>query len=114
MKILIFILASISSYSVNAEIVDACSGEKSSNIEIIKIEPPRYPNIPYYDPVEGYVKLNIFVNRSGIVEKVLVVESKPKRVFEKSAIKAIKKSLFSTSSNVSLRCGIFKYEFKLE
>ena len=81
---------------------------RSLNIEI-----PTYPTSPYYSIVEGFVELQVYVKPDGTVEKAVIVNANPKRKFDNTALKAIKKSLFSKSIDGSIRCGIHSYHFRL-
>ncbi len=49
---------------------------------------PAFPDKARQRGIEGYVKLNLFINTSGAVEKVRVLEAEPKGIFEESAIAA--------------------------
>lgn len=52
---------------------------------------PKYPISALNKGIEGWVKLAFNINELGEVFGVKVIESKPKRVFDKSARKALKK-----------------------
>ncbi len=55
---------------------------------IYRVEPD-YPYKAAREGKEGYVQLAYTVTETGTVENIFVVDSKPKRVFEKEAIKAL-------------------------
>ncbi len=114
MKYIIIIILFSFSIAANASEIAACAGEKNSNISIIELSPARYPTSPVAEIGEGYTTLQIIVSPDGKLKTVSVMDSKPKRRFDRSAIKAIKKSVFSKSELKEDRCGIFTYEFKLE
>ena len=88
--------------------------DNDEKISIINIEPPKYPTSPYNNIVEGFVELQVYVKSDGTVEKAMVVNANPKRKFNNSALKAIKKSQFSNSKENSIRCGVFTFQFNLE
>jgi TonB family protein len=54
-----------------------------------------YPLVPYQHRVRGVVRLNIFVNEQGGIDKVAVVESKPSGVFDEAALSAVSALKFS-------------------
>jgi periplasmic protein TonB len=54
----------------------------------VKQNPPQFPQKARQRGLEGYVKLNLFINQEGLVEKVKVLEAEPQGVFEDSAIAA--------------------------
>jgi protein TonB len=57
---------------------------------IVRIE-PKYPMQAQRDGKEGWVKLSFTINEVGGVEDVVVIDAKPKRVFNKAARRALKK-----------------------
>lgn len=57
---------------------------------IVRIE-PQYPIAAARDGKEGWVQLSFTINKLGGVEDVKVIKSKPKRVFDKEARRALKK-----------------------
>jgi protein TonB len=54
-----------------------------------------YPLLAYQDRVRGMVRLNIFVNEKGGIDKVAVVDAKPPGVFENAALQAVAELKFS-------------------
>lgn len=98
---------------IKARQLELCepNGER---IGIVNIETPTYPTSPYYSIVEGFVELQVYVKSDGTVDKAMVVNASPKRKFNNSSLKAIKKSLFSRSLDSSLRCVLFTFQFKLD
>lgn len=52
---------------------------------------PKYPMIAARDGIEGWVMLAFNINAIGEVVDVSVIDSKPKRVFDKAARQALKK-----------------------
>lgn len=56
--------------------------------------PAQYPSKAMRRNIEGYVRAQLEVNEKGTVDSVKVIDSKPKGVFERSAIKALYKYKF--------------------
>ena len=90
-----------------------CKANLASGIEIVKLIPPNYPTTQGA-VVGGWVKLAVKVDSNGKVVDIQIVDSKPGRVFVRSAKKAVKKWKFSKSSSNAIRCGITAINFKLE
>lgn len=76
---------------VTAEI--ATPQENSEVIALLKVEPD-YPRKAAIEGIEGWVKLRFTVLEDGSVANIVVIDSKPRRMFEKSAIRAIKRWKF--------------------
>ncbi|MCF6301002.1 MAG: TonB family protein [Proteobacteria bacterium] len=55
---------------------------------------PMYPQKPLLNKTEGWVKVLIQVNEFGLVDGVKVINAKPQRIFNNSAIKAVRKWKF--------------------
>jgi protein TonB len=55
---------------------------------------PQYPTRAAMDGIEGWVKLEFTITESGEVTDVKVTEAKPRRVFDREAIRAIRKWRF--------------------
>ncbi|GAA0856667.1 TonB family protein [Aliiglaciecola litoralis] len=53
--------------------------------------PPKYPNVAAQQGVEGWVELQFTIDASGAVKDVRVINSEPKRMFDREATKALKK-----------------------
>jgi protein TonB len=49
---------------------------------------PEFPAKARQRGIEGFVKLNLYINQSGVVEKVSVLEAQPQGIFEASAVSA--------------------------
>lgn len=76
---------------VSAEI--SAPQENSEVIALLRVEPD-YPRKAAIQGVEGWVKLRFTVLEDGSVTDIVVIDSKPRRVFEKSAIRALKRWKF--------------------
>ena len=68
-------------------------GGNSQVIPLVRIN-PQYPRNEVLAGVEGWVKVRFTVEPDGSVSSPKVVESKPPRVFDSSALRAIKKWKF--------------------
>lgn len=67
--------------------------ENSEVTALLRVEPD-YPRKAAIKGIEGWVKLRFMVLEDGSVTNIVVIDSKPRRVFEKSAIRAIKRWKF--------------------
>lgn len=71
------------------------SGDLVDTAPVAKIRTPiQYPSRAKAREIEGYVVLNILVNRAGKVKHVKVLESEPRGIFESSAERTIKNWIF--------------------
>ena len=90
-------------------------GGNSQVIPLVRIN-PQYPRNELLAGVEGWVKVRFTVEPDGSVSSPKVVESKPPRVFDSSALRAIKKWKFKPKvvNGVSVsQDGTQIIEFKL-
>lgn len=62
--------------------------QNSSAIPILRI-PPIYPRRAKMLKKEGYVKLQLLIAKDGSVKKAKVIKSKPKNIFDKSALQSV-------------------------
>ena len=56
---------------------------------VVRID-PKYPAEAAKNGIEGWVKLSFSIDASGAVVDVQVLDSEPKRIFDREAIKALK------------------------
>lgn len=68
-------------------------GKGSGLTPLVRVE-PRYPVRARQDGIEGWVKLGFTVSANGSVKDVKVISSKPRKVFDKAARKALKRWKF--------------------
>ena len=93
----VFILIGIfSNAAFSAKVLEGYVGEDRTIIEVTKIfdSSPTYPRNAIRLGREGYVLIEFDVDTDGSVLDPYVVESEPTGVFERSAIKAVRKWLF--------------------
>ncbi len=80
--------------------------------------PPSYPAGPARDGIEGWVQLNFSISETGQVFDVKVIDAKPKRVFNRAAIKALKKWKYKPkviNGQAQVQSGLsVQLDFKLE
>ena len=69
------------------------TGGNSQLVPLVRIN-PQYPRNELLGGVEGWVKIQFVVLPDGSVSSPSVIESKPPRVFDSSALRAIKKWKF--------------------
>ena len=69
------------------------TGGNSQLVPLVRIN-PQYPRNELLAGVEGWVKVKFIVEPDGSVSSPRVVQSKPPRVFDSSALRAIKKWKF--------------------
>jgi protein TonB len=65
-------------------------GRDGDATPIVRIE-PKYPMAAQRNGTEGWVRLSFSINEVGGVEDIVVTESKPKRVFDRAAKRALKR-----------------------
>ena len=79
-------------------------GEESRTMEAFKLVPaktlvqPEYPIAALRKGVSGYVLLEYSVDSNGQAKSIDVIKSSPEGVFDKVAIKALKRSRFEVTS----------------
>lgn len=90
----------------------------SANGQAIPIVPvqPQYPAKALFGNIEGYVTLEFTIQPDGSATDPQVIDSKPRRVFDKAAINALLRSKFKpkvvNGKPVASR-ATFKYTFQL-
>ena len=65
-------------------------GRDGDATPIVRIK-PKYPMAAQRKGTEGWVRLSFSINEVGGVEDIVVLEAKPKRVFDRSAKRALKR-----------------------
>ena len=74
---------------------DQCQGKNYDVKSIRQFNMNRaYPRDAENKEIEGKVSLKLFIDNNGNIEKINIIESSPKGVFEKSAIDAAKHMVF--------------------
>ena len=84
-------------------------------IPIVQIE-PQYPREAALDGTEGWVKLEFTILADGSVDQVRVVDSNPRRVFDRNAQRALYKWKFKprvVDGQAVARQASITLEFKL-
>ncbi|WP_144393888.1 TonB family protein [Pleionea sediminis] len=113
MKVTLLILLILFSISLRASEVLPCEDQVESDIKLIEFEFPRYPTDTVYDG-DGIVTIQFLVDNEGHLIKYTIKSSEPPRLFDRSALRALKNSVFSKSNDKEIRCGIINYDFILE
>lgn len=67
--------------------------ETSEVIPIFRVE-PQYPPRAYNRGIEGWVKAEFDISETGSVENIRIIDSKPRNIFNRYVIKALKKFRF--------------------
>ena len=62
--------------------------QSSEAVPMLRI-PPVYPRRAKMLKKEGYVKLKLFISTAGTVKKARILESKPKKFFDKAALRSV-------------------------
>lgn len=82
------ITSSIDEISINAPTLGGIGG--SQQAMPIYREKPRYPMIALKRKMEGYVVLKFNIDKNGRPTDIEVVEAKPKRIFDRNALLALR------------------------
>jgi len=81
-------------------------------------EPPVYPLRALLQNIEGYVVVEFTIKSDGSVGEIIIIESVPKNIFDRSVIKAVKKFRYSpkiVQGKAIAVSGIRnRFEFKLD
>ena len=64
--------------------------ETKDYLPVVK-ENPKYPSVAFKKNITGYVILEYTVTKIGSVEDISVLDSEPRKVFDKAAVNAAKK-----------------------
>lgn len=80
--------------SLNLQAGIGQAGGGSSGLVLQTPINPTFPPAAARRGLEGYVKVKIFVNAQGSVDRVQVVQSQPQGIFDEAAVKAAKKAKF--------------------
>lgn len=91
-------ISSLSGAQVQAPVVSAPTLYDAKSLEILRKVNPKYPRRAKIKKQSGSVQLSFLISKSGSVSNIVVLKSNPKDVFEKAAIKAIKKWKFKQSN----------------
>ena len=83
----------------------------ANTLEVSKRVSPFYPHRAKLKSQEGYVKLLFTISQEGDISNIKVLESKPKSVFDKASIRALKKWKFK--SNKEKREASIIFNFRL-
>ena len=75
-------------YTVNKPTLGG--GNSNSDARAIVQIPPQYPMDAAQKGIEGWVKLSFSINTDGSVTNIEIVNSQPKRIFDRAAKKALK------------------------
>ena len=87
----------------------------TGRIPLVNIE-PRYPRRARNRHIEGWVKIEFMITKEGLVKDAKVVDSKPGKIFNRAALKVIKRWKFKPKvvNGVAVeQRAIQKLDFKL-
>lgn len=93
----LILIGIFSNVALSQKVLEGYVGEDRTVIKVTKIfdAAPTYPRNAIRLGREGYVLIEFDVDTDGSVLDPYVIESEPTGVFERSAIKAVRKWLFS-------------------
>lgn len=100
----------------NAASADNGSEAGTTTAVLVKGSPARYPTAAMRARQEGWVLVSFTVDPDGKTSNVKVVESQPRRVFDRAAIDAVERYLFTPAMNGGTAVSSTKQqriEFKL-
>jgi len=103
-------LSKISSLS-GAQIEAAQGFLDANSLRALKRVNPKYPRRAKMKKQDGFVQLAFDIDEAGVVSNIKVIDAKPKGVFEKSSIKAIKRWKFK--ENEIVRTASITFNFRL-
>lgn len=84
------IVPDIGTTGTDLDIVDVLGSADNDARPMVRVA-PKYPIVAARDGKEGWVQLSFSITETGGVSDVQVLASEPKRVFDKEAIRALKK-----------------------
>ena len=103
-------------YTVNKPTLG--EGNSNSDARAIVQIPPQYPMEAAQKGIEGWVKLSFSINTDGSVTNIEIVDSEPKRIFDRAAKKALKgwryKAKFVDAVPVMQHNLMIQLDFELE
>ncbi|GAA0889893.1 energy transducer TonB [Rhodanobacter soli] len=100
----------------NAASADSGSDAGTTTAVLVKGSPARYPTAAMRARQEGWVLVSFTVDPDGKTSNVKVVQSQPRRVFDRAAIDAVERYLFTPAMNGGTAVSSTKQqriEFKL-
>ena len=74
--------------------VQLSAGGISTNVIPLVRIPPRYPMRAANRRIEGWVKIEFTITETGTVKNPVVIDAQPSKVFDRAALKAIKRWKF--------------------
>lgn len=75
--------------------VSFTAGASAENLKPLKRVEPQYPPEAARAGTQGFVEVEFVVDATGKVQSVSVVNAKPSRTFESSAVRAVKQWTFA-------------------
>ncbi len=84
----------------------------ASSLQVIRKIQPIYPRKARIRKKSGFVDLRFSINNNGFVSNVKVISSKPKGLFERSAINALKKWKFKRTE--ASKVATITFNFRLQ
>ncbi|MCL7421444.1 MAG: energy transducer TonB, partial [Methylobacter sp.] len=72
---------------------EAGTGVSSNVVALVRV-PPKYPRRAANRRIQGWVKIEFTITRTGTVKDAVVVEAKPNGIFDRVALEAINKWKF--------------------
>ena len=101
-------------FALPSDVIAACDGDYSAT----KSAAPSYPRRAESRGIEGYAVVQFTITTEGKIENIEVIESEPKGVFDRSAIKAVNNHQFDpcieNGQTVEITDKKLKFTFKLE
>ncbi|GHA90905.1 energy transducer TonB [Cognatilysobacter bugurensis] len=82
-------------FALAAAAVSFTASASAENLKPIKRVEPQYPPEAARAGTQGFVEVEFVVDEAGKVKSVSVVNAKPSRTFESSAVRAVKQWTFA-------------------